>query len=506
MTREAAPLRKGDVSVEAEAVTRVDCWSRRQIWICLCLLTLLGLGLRFYRLSNQSFWMDEVSSMINARVSLDQITELSSALNNSLPTYFLLLRPLVGQTNEHIEVRARAPSALAGGLTVPVFVLLMYRWHRRWTPAFVSGLLVALNPLLLWYSQEARSYSLMLFFGILALLFYELAWADGKTGWWLGYVLAALVSFFLHKTGLIFCAVALAWHGWEVLARRRGWSSLWPHALVIAGALAVVGMKSHPPLEELRRSGSILELGYTAMTFLGGYSFGPSLTDIQSFGPMQAISRHPVQVAILLAMIFLLALLATAKGRSVFKAKETLLIASGIGVVAVASLVSAFPFNIRYTLPALFGMLGLIGFLVSTLRPMLKRGVFFALLSVAIWADYQWFYFPSYGKGDSRAVAKWLSTHQDRVKTWTVLPDYLVASLEFYLPADSLVRKNMIPSTERQRTAFPPVPDALILGRRHHLVEPEKMIKDYRVAAGNVSEIKEFTGFEIYLKGPVSRP
>jgi mannosyltransferase len=487
-------------------MARVDGFSRRQIWIFLCLISLLGLGLRFYRLSNQSFWTDEVSSVICARAPLDQIAELSSTLNNSLPTYFLLLRPLVGQSNEHVEFRARSLSALAGGLTVPAFVLLMYRWHRRWMPALVGGLLLALNPLLLWYSQEARAYSLMLFFGILALLFYELAREGTKSSWWPGYVLAALFSILLHKTGLIFCTVAMLWHGWEVLGKRCKWSSLWPHALVIAGVVAVLCMKSHPPSKELGRPGSILELGYTAMTYLGGYSFGPSLTDIQSFGPMQAISRHPVQVGMLLTVLGLLALVTVARTRSVLKARETTLIASGVGVVVVAALVSAFPFNIRYTLPALFGVLGLVGLLVSNLRPLLRVVVLFVILALAIWADYQWFYLPSYRKGDSRAVAKWLSEHQDQVHTWTVLPDYLIASLEFYLPANSRVRKNMLPSTEPQRTAFPPVPDVLILGRRHHLLEPEKMIADYRASAGNVSEIREFTGFEIYLKGPVPAP
>jgi hypothetical protein len=372
----------------------------------------------------------------------------------------------------------------------------------------LSGLLAAINPLLLWYSQETRAYSLMLLFGILALLFYELARAERGDRWWPGYVLAALFSFLLHKTGMIFCGVALLWHGREVLAKQIHWRSLWPHGLVFAAALGVLLMKSHPPLKELGRPSSILELGYTGMTFLGGYSFGPSLTEIQDFGPLHAVSLNPIQVGMLIIVLGLMVVLALMRGRAFFRSKEMILLLLGVGIVAVASLVSAFPFNVRYTLPALFGFLGLVSLLIAGEKHFMGLTLLSAVLSVALWADYQWFYRPAYRKGDSRAVAKWLTDHQDQVRTWTVLPDYLINSLEFYLPPDSQVRKNMMPSTGPQKTDFPPVPDALILGRRHHLVEPGKLISDYRAAAGQVRESKEFTGFEIYAreKGTHSGP
>ena len=73
----------------------------------------LALGLRLCRLSNQSLWMDEISSVATARVPMNEIVD-RSAQNNSLPTYFLLLRPLVTGSNEHIEIRAR----LISGMTV----------------------------------------------------------------------------------------------------------------------------------------------------------------------------------------------------------------------------------------------------------------------------------------------------------------------------------------------------------------------------------------------------
>jgi len=185
------------------------------------LLTLTGFSLRFYRLSNQSLWTDEISSITTARMPLSQIMEQSGAVNNCLQTYFLLLRAVLGESNKHIEFRARWLSALAGALSVPLFIGVVYFWRRRWSTALLAGLLLAVNPLHLWYSQEVRAYGTMLFFGLLTVLAYELARLSRKPWWWLVYGLAALVAVALHKTALVFPVACALWHGWEVL-RRKG--------------------------------------------------------------------------------------------------------------------------------------------------------------------------------------------------------------------------------------------------------------------------------------------
>src|SRR5436305_1576520 len=152
---------------------------RRKLVILLALITVLGLGLRLCRLSNQSLWIDEISSVETARVRLDQIIE-RSAQNNSLPPYFLLLRPLVRSANQHIEVRARLISVIAGAFSIPVFGAVVFLWRKDWRAASLGALLLAINPLHLWYSQEARGYAVMLFFGLCCVLCCELARASNK--------------------------------------------------------------------------------------------------------------------------------------------------------------------------------------------------------------------------------------------------------------------------------------------------------------------------------------
>lgn len=479
--------------------------SRKTFLVTVLLLTMLGLGLRFYRLSSQSLWTDEVSSIQVARAPLAQIYQQSATVNNSLPTYFLVLREVLGDSIDQLEFRARFISALAGTLSIPVFIGVVYLWRRHRGAALLAGLLLAINPLHIWYSQETRAYALMLFFGLLTLLCFELAGSSRRHSrlLWGLYVVFGLAAILLHKTGLVFPAACVCWHGLELIRRRERFNILMVHAPIMAVAAVVLLLKSYPPTGGYNRSDSVLELGYTFMTFAGGYSFGPSLTDIQSHGAQAAVSQHPIQVVVLLLVLLLAALAIVLNFRSLILGRETSLLVLGIGVVVAYAMVSGFPFNIRYALSALLAFLALVSAVLTTeVKPLWTRLSVVSLVLVALWADAQWFYSPEYRKGDSRAVAQWLVENEVQVKSWTVLPTYLSKSVEWYLKSNPDVLSSALAPTGDRTTSFPPVPDVLILGRRHHLDQPDKLIAAYRSAAGEVQTNRSFTGFELYVRAP----
>ena len=333
----------------------------RHLWMGLAvLITLLGLGLRLYRLTGQSFWTDEVSSLQVARAPLDRIWQQSAVQNNSLPTYFLLLRAVVGPTGNNVEWRARAVSVLAGTLSIPAFMGVVWCWRRHRGAALAAGLLLATNPLHLWYSQEVRAYAVMLFCGLMTLLCFELARAQRKAGWWAGYLAAAIAAVALHKTALVFPAVCILWHGGELVRRRQPLRELLVHLPIVLTGLAMLLLKSYPPPEGYGRRSSPLELAYTFMTFVGGYSFGPSLTEIQALGPWAAVSRHLVQVGLLGGVLGLGGIVSLLNWRRLMSGPEWLLLVLGIGVVAAYAMVSGFPYNVRYTLGGLLAFLALL--------------------------------------------------------------------------------------------------------------------------------------------------
>jgi hypothetical protein len=498
---------------------------RKSIIAIFFVLTLLALGLRLFRLDNQSLWTDEVSSILTARTSLDKISEMSAELNNCPPTYFLALRPIVGTSNDRIEVKSRLLSALAGSLSVPLFIGVVWFWRQRWETALIAGAALAINPLHLWYSQEVRAYSPMLLFGLGALLTFEMVRTRGGSAWWLAYFVLAFAAMGTHKTGLTFALFCLLRQGFEFARRRENFRALCIHVLVLVAAGIFLNLRSYPPSQEYGRPNSILEIAYTAMTFVGGYSFGPSLVDIQSHGPAASVSRHIVQVGIMGAVLAVFAIAFMLRFRALAVSKENVLLLIGIGVVVTGSLVSHFPYNVRYALPGLFGFLGLVAVLTTgrsagketaktndennapiqqktTLSLWPGRVLGCSVLIVSLWSDFQWFFNPNYRKGDSRAVAQWLVEHQSEIKMWTVLPDYLGISVRWYLESCPELRSRCLPPKEAQNTWFPPVPDVLIIGRRHHVPKAEQIINSYCSVAGNVETVDSAAGFEMYVRRP----
>ena len=465
----------------------------------IALLTFIALALRLFRLSNQSFWIDEVDSITAAQGPLKGIYERSVLAANSLPPYFFLLRPFVGDSTTDLEVRARLLSVIAGALSVPVFIGVVYFWRRQRQTALLAGALLAINPLHLWYSQETRGYALMLLFGLLTLLCFDLARQKNRPAWWVLYILSALMAMAVHKTGLIFPAICGLWHLWDLSRNRKRLTPLLAHAPIALAALVVLLLKSYPPGEGYTRSATGLEIGYTFLTFIGGYSFGPSTTDIQSFGPLAAISKHALQTALLLLVLAGFALTFASRFRRLLSSREFQLLFLGLIVVSLYALISGFPYNVRYVLPALFGFLALAAVMATDAeKSAIAKISLIGLLLISLCADGQWFYSWQYRKGDSRAVAQWLVENKSQIHSWTTLPQYSNVPIEWYLKSNPDVLAREMPPTSDRSTTFPPTPDVLIISRRHHLAQPDQVIASYQSITGSKETILTFAGFELY--------
>jgi 4-amino-4-deoxy-L-arabinose transferase-like glycosyltransferase len=131
----------------------------------------LGALLRFTTLGQQSFWLDEAATRALVGHSLRHVFSMQSngfAVEDTPPLYYALAW-LWSQIGGLSEIGLRSFSALTGTLTIPV----MWAIGRRASServGLIAALLTAVNPLLWWYSQEARSYSLMVLLSALWLL------------------------------------------------------------------------------------------------------------------------------------------------------------------------------------------------------------------------------------------------------------------------------------------------------------------------------------------------
>src|SRR5215212_5778154 len=134
--------------------------------------TIIGAAaaLRFSTLSLQSFWYDETVTVSLLHRSLPAMLRAIPGSETAPPLYYVVAWLWV-RVFGFGEVPLRALSAVAGTATVPVSYSAARVLFGQRVAIAVAGL-AASSPLLVWYSQEARAYSLLVFFSALSFLFF----------------------------------------------------------------------------------------------------------------------------------------------------------------------------------------------------------------------------------------------------------------------------------------------------------------------------------------------
>jgi mannosyltransferase len=166
----AEALRRGSFSTYLEAARELARARSRAFWIVAGLM-LLAAGLRFATLGLQAYHHDEIVTA--SRVLRGDFWHAMDAVGfseSAPPLYYALAWPWTQLTGTG-EPGLRSISALAGVATVPVAYLLGVELRDR-RAGIAAAALVAVNPMLLWYSQEARGYALLVLLTSLSLLYF----------------------------------------------------------------------------------------------------------------------------------------------------------------------------------------------------------------------------------------------------------------------------------------------------------------------------------------------
>jgi uncharacterized membrane protein len=206
----------------------------RAFWIVGGLIA-LGAALRFATLGVQSYHHDEIVTASRVlRVGFGHAMDAVGFSESAPPLYYALAWVWTQLTGTG-PWGLRSLSALAGVATIPV-AFLVGRELRGNRTGFLATALVAVNPMLIWYSQEARAYALLAFFCALSLLYCVRALRPEQEDERRSLVLWG-----------VFSALALATHYFAVfplaaevivLLRRRGRASL--AGLWIIGLMALL--------------------------------------------------------------------------------------------------------------------------------------------------------------------------------------------------------------------------------------------------------------------------
>jgi mannosyltransferase len=141
-------------------------------------LTALAALLRFPTLGGQSYEGDELYTVWLVCMGLHRMVD-TIPRSESTPHLYYLLAWVWERIFGPGEVGLRSLSALVGTAAVPVAAEVGRVLVSR-RAGIVAAALVAVNPLLVWYSQEARAYALLVLLAGLSLLFLVRAQNDGR--------------------------------------------------------------------------------------------------------------------------------------------------------------------------------------------------------------------------------------------------------------------------------------------------------------------------------------
>ncbi len=212
---EAATLRGRGPASPLQSLREAARARSRAFWI-VAGLTLLAALLRFATLGLQSYHHDEIVTA--SRVLRGSFGHAMDAVgfSESAPPLYYAIAWFWTQVTGTGEYGLRSLSAVAGVATVPVVYLIGLELRGR-RAGLLAAALVAVNPMLLWYSQEARAYALLGLLCAVSLLYCIRALRHGRRGDFVGWGIASGLALATHYFALFPLLAEALW----LLRRRR---------------------------------------------------------------------------------------------------------------------------------------------------------------------------------------------------------------------------------------------------------------------------------------------
>lgn len=392
-------------------------------------VVLLGALLRFYRIGNQSLWIDEITTLNSVNVGAS-LTWMQLLENIQGPLHSGIVW-MVSQVTLREEA-LRSISAVASVATIPVvFLLGRDLFDRR--AGLLAALFFAVSPFSIWYAQEIRNYALLhAFAAVSTLSVYRLVVCDGRA--WAGHVVSTVAALYCNLSAA-FLALGHNVFGSRRILRDRRFRRAWVVAYAVIVVLFVpsiwgvtqwVGVSdvservtfAPTSAEETLLRGETTfvpaAVPYSLFAMSYGFSLGPSLRALHLEPPSAAFLRHAplvVPAGLAIAAALLLGLLRAARDRAVVG-----LILSVVGAVfggaVLAAVLNVKPFNVRYVSVVLPVLVVLVGAGVGALPRWPRAALACAILlftAVSLWSHY---HDPAYWKEDVRAVTRYIEENE----------------------------------------------------------------------------------------------
>ena len=198
-------------------------------WLWISLLVIMATILRLLAL-NQQLWFDEIVTLLDsARAPIWQIVTQYGGQNQHM-LYSVLAHGSIGIFGEQAWA-LRLPAVFFGVASIPA----LYFFGRLVTTnreALFASALMTVNYQHVWFSQNARGYTGMLFWTLMASIFFVRCASRGNTRDWAWYGLTSALGIYTH----LMMACVVAGHAvvylW-LLASRKGSGGPQPRSFLL---------------------------------------------------------------------------------------------------------------------------------------------------------------------------------------------------------------------------------------------------------------------------------
>jgi 4-amino-4-deoxy-L-arabinose transferase-like glycosyltransferase len=259
-------------SAEAPAVPRPE--GRAASRWPLAALIVLAAALRFSTLDLQSFWYDEAFTPVHVLHASLSATMRAMVHTENTPPLWYLIEWADARALGTGEVALRLPSALAGIATVPVMWGIGRELAGR-RAALIAAALTAVNPLFVWYSQEARAYSLFVLMAALAMLCFLRAEREPTRSRMVLFALAGSLALLTHYFAVFLLAPMVLLLLWSSRLRRPALPAIAALAIVGLALLPLISAQGGHGTQWIGRWALSSRLQAIPQYFLTGYSGAP---------------------------------------------------------------------------------------------------------------------------------------------------------------------------------------------------------------------------------------
>ncbi|MBI2864421.1 MAG: glycosyltransferase family 39 protein [Chloroflexi bacterium] len=331
--------------------------SRRDEWLLPALLVTLALaafGLRVYQLEFQSFWRDEVDAVLFAREGLRSLVSRFIAVGENGPLYSLILHywlVLAGSSEFAVRFLSVAFGVVAIPLTYAAGALVLGRWT-----GLAAAAVATLSPYYIWYSQEAKMYSLLAALTLLSAYLFLKAMQSNGPWFWILYVTSTSVALYVHFFAALVLVgeAAVFFAGISRFRNRLGGflaAAVWLTVPYVPLAVWQWPLLLNPPPSPY----AVLPLREMATALLSAFSVGASggnaltltlfifllcCAVVLGRGEAQPPSRWPVIGALLYLVAPLVAFYAVSLRYPMFTERYLIVVAPGFQILVAAGLIA----------------------------------------------------------------------------------------------------------------------------------------------------------------------